>query len=944
VEDADFFFPLAQQGVTLFDSFGGFVANTQTGPDGSFVFAGLADDDFKVFVDGPSQGYEPTLFGFGACNGCDLSADGTVVTVSGGAINDIGSISSQYVGGPRLTGFVTRSDTGAPLLNDSNNFAGVNVYDAGGGFIQGLGTDRGGRYQVELAPGDYQVHSFNNQGLIDEVFNNIQCGGGCGPNDPSASLVTVPGTGAVTGFADFALDPGRTISGTVTATADGSPIANLTVCTEPESVPDYSVSRCENTDANGNYTISGLIAGNDYIVWTFNNGQPFIDEVYNDRKDFDFTLGDRVDISVGDASGIDFGLDPAASINGTITATNGGAPIEGVLVDILDTSCNIVIRTQTDAAGNYSASGFGQGDFYVHARGAFEGFVSELYPDLPRVASCPEPLDEGTLLSVAVGQTATGIDFQLEDGSSISGVVSDINGPLAPGAARARIYSVDGTQLLVGQSGFFNGDFGEPPNGYLIRGLPAGDYKVVLTGSALSPPGLIDELYDNVPCPRNSCPPGSGVTISLAPGEARSGIDAVLETGSRISGRITDEQGNPISALVAIYNDAGRYAGFAASDANGDYITDMGFPAGTYYASNQVNINSPEPVDGGYLPMLWNNVFCDGDCDPLLGDPITVDGTSPQTGIDFVFSFGRTLAGTITATDTGLPIQGVGVCAEREPDPDYSASVCVETDANGDYLIENLFPAADYVVYTQNFNGLPFVDEVFDDRKDFDFSQGDLVDVSSANAGGIDFALDSTASISGLITAAVDGSPLQGASVFVYDASCNFVTSAQTGASGNYLAPIFGDGEYYVYAETSAGNFVPELFPNLQRLSPCAPDPITDGSPVFIAGTQSATGIDFQFEAGASISGFVSDASGVLPQFGAQARLYDTNGTQLTARFNDQPDNSYLLQGLPAGDYNVVLSGGVGTSGLIDERWDNVPCPRNSCALGLGDVITLDGG
>jgi hypothetical protein len=45
-------------------------------------------------------------------------------------------------------------------------------------------------------------------------------------------------------------------------------------------------------------------------------------------------------------------------------------------------------------------------------------------------------------------------------------------------------------------------------------------------------------------------------------GEARTGIDAVLDQGSVLSGRLFDEQGNPLpNTQIAIYTDQGRLRG-----------------------------------------------------------------------------------------------------------------------------------------------------------------------------------------------------------------------------------------------------------------------------------------------------------------------------------------------------------------------------------------------
>ena len=94
---------------------------------------------------------------------------------------------------------------GGPMANIM-----VEAYLAAGG-SEGSGlTDISGNYQIDSLPvGDYYVVTSNVDGLIDEVYNNVDCpGGACDPTIGSAVNVS---PGATTQGVDFTLAAGGRI-------------------------------------------------------------------------------------------------------------------------------------------------------------------------------------------------------------------------------------------------------------------------------------------------------------------------------------------------------------------------------------------------------------------------------------------------------------------------------------------------------------------------------------------------------------------------------------------------------------------------------------------------------------------------------------------------------------------------------------------------------------
>ena len=80
------------------------------------------------------------------------------------------------------------------------------------------------------------------------------------------------------------------------------------------------------------------------------------------------------------------------SLSGTITATSGGAPIEGVYLDLLDSSGEYVTSDTTDASGTYLFDMIAEGDYIVHipaseftSGGPLHSFASSASPPALRM-------------------------------------------------------------------------------------------------------------------------------------------------------------------------------------------------------------------------------------------------------------------------------------------------------------------------------------------------------------------------------------------------------------------------------------------------------------------------------------------------------------------------------------------------------------------------------
>jgi protocatechuate 3,4-dioxygenase beta subunit len=291
-------------------------------------------------------------------------------------------------------------------LYDGSPVSEVEVNTGEEGWGTGTRSEAGGVYTLTVPAGTWEL---NAQGA-----GYVYRGG---------AAVTVPPSS--TGM-DIELEESGSISGRVTD-GDGNPIANLHV-----QVHDYDTDEGwggVNTDATGVYTITGLISG-DYRVQTCTDcvgpDEPalnYVNEFYDDTPMHH--LASRVTVNAPQTTaGIDFELEEGGAITGRVTDGDGN-PIANLRVQANDyDGGEWGGEVSTDATGVYTITGLASGDYRVQTCTNCVGpdepalnYVNEFYDDTPmhHLAS---------RVTVNAPQTTAGIDFELEGGGAITGVVT----------------------------------------------------------------------------------------------------------------------------------------------------------------------------------------------------------------------------------------------------------------------------------------------------------------------------------------------------------------------------------------------------------------------------------------------------------------------------------------------------------------------------------------
>lgn len=458
---------------------------------------------------------------------------------------------------------------------------------------------------------------------------------------------------------------------------------------------------------------------------------------------------------------------------------------------------------------------------------------------------------------------------------------------------------------------------------YVFSDLSAGTYVLWTRNEQ----GFVDELYDDIPC-AGGCYWFAGTPVSISAGNDASGIDFILSAGGRISGTVSASAGGaPLTDIeVRVYNDAGDSMTIGTTSASGEFLSPTGLPAGDYFVRTSNSL--------GYLDEIWDDQECTGACDPTMGDPVSVSLGSTTSGIDFALDGGGRIAGRVSSTGDGAPIDHVRIEV-------YNAAgtwiTSATPDAAGTYFTNAGLTPGNYFARTENWWG--HVDELYDDIPCFagcDPSSGTPIVVGNTTTPDINFDLDPGGWITGVITDGGTGLPIESAGVEVYTADGRRVTTAFPNASGVYWASGLPTGTYVLRAY-SWENYLAELYDNL----PC-PDgcDLTAGTMVAVVQPDITSGIDFSLDGGASIRGDLSEAGSGAAITEADIQIFDDTGMPVIEVYADQ-FGAFDSGPIPTGQYYLLVDAWNET--LVDEIFDDIPC-ADFCDPELGELIILSPG
>jgi hypothetical protein len=563
--------PVSGVSVSIYNESGQFVTSVSTDANGVWSpTTGLTTGTYYADTFN-SLGFLDELYNEKVSIGSTGVTSGTPFSVTAGATRS-GIDFALDVGGS-IKGVVTSAATGLPIAGVT-----VQVFSSSGTSLTSGTTSSTGSWTTlrGLPAGDYFVRTSNSSGYIDKIYNNITSqGASVTTGTPVAVLV-----GAATGGVNFGLSFGASIQGTVTASASGRPLANVEIDVYSSN---GSFVKSDVTDAKGVWVVNGLTTGIYFAASFSQNAGRYVDENYNNVQNPGqsglVSTGTAIATTAGaGAPGIDFALDPGGSISGTVTASATGLPVINATVSIYNTSGFFVTSSATDALGGWTSSaGLPTGSYFVRVAGT-QGFIPELYNNMPSFSVSAVDIKTGNAVDVTVGAATTGINFGLDVGGSISGVVTMYASGRPLQGATVSVYNSSGS-LMNSVSSNFAGAWTSS------IGLPAGTYFVRATNVL----GFVNELFNGRPT--LTTPTSSEIMastpITVANGAAVGSINFALGHGISI-GNTSVLEGHtgvsllsfPVTLTTALPTDVS--VSFSTSAGSATAETDFTMRSGTF--------------------------------------------------------------------------------------------------------------------------------------------------------------------------------------------------------------------------------------------------------------------------------------------------------------------------------------------------------------------------
>jgi hypothetical protein len=328
---------------------------------------------------------------------------------------------------------------------------------------------------------------------------------------------------------------------------------------------------------------------------------------------------------------------------------------------------------------------------------------------------------QGRVITLAAGQTLTGIAFQLTPAGSVSGVVKDAVGESLAGGLVQLLrptYGADGQRTLQAVGGDRTNDRGE----YRLYWITPGRYYVAVNGAAagrgvplISGAGSLNEIVDRRYS--TSFHPGTtdlslATVVDVQPGAELTSIDIVVpeQDTFRVRGRIVDPAGQRSSETVSVsIVMRGATASPIAVGATPSYNPVDGtfelrdVPPGAYWLRATAAANSADSVvPSSAAGRTLADVFVDSLFSERRVAQVALDVFNDIDGLTVTLGSGIPIRGLVSVE--GQPLSSVGDVTRLEVILKPAATGMLTNPsrhrpirADGVFTLENVLPG-EYVV------------------------------------------------------------------------------------------------------------------------------------------------------------------------------------------------------------------------------------------------------
>jgi hypothetical protein len=883
---------------------------------GAFSVSGLAPGSYHVRYFGcAARGHYGSVAYAGASAGWTAVMSGTgltapaaaaVVVRAGGQVR----LSPATLGAP---GALTRGWTGSPAAAPGAASATAGDAAHAGGHITGRVTSRsglglrgicittgprkggqfyftttgaGGTYRTPLMkPGKYLL-----------LFSN------CGPGNyapqfyknadfATARAITVT-SGHLTAGISARLSPGATIAGsTESAGTNPQPVGG--VCVLAEGLGKDSIYGSGMiTGASGRYKIENLATGRYFLT---------VDPSCSTESIY-APVGRRLAASDGKTTRFIAKLPVGGTISGTVTAAWNSQPLAGICVVAEDLASGFGNESETDSSGSYTITGLPEGQYLV-AFGpclASQNVVSQFYDNQTNEL-------QATAVPVSLGGSATGVDAIMQQGGTITGLVTNAAGhPLSNecvNLSSQNPFAFFGALTVHGR--------------YTITGIPADQYEVDFGCGGSD--RYSQQAY------ASPADPQAPALVAIATGAVTSGIDATLPLGGGISGMVRTAAGAPVKdACVFAIGTKGKdiavgdSEGFATTGKSGRYAM-TGLAPGRY----QVEFSSCSSQQ--YAPQWYR-----GQVSESRATLVRVAGGATTAGIDATVKAGGSISGIVRSGVTHRPVAGIGVIAIDEATGNEGVGF---SGKGGSFVIEDL-PPGKYLLTYIALHGMLAPTEG---------SHPVLVTVGRTARARV-VTMSEGGAISGTVSS---GSPAAGVAescVLIQSASSSSVSAeGLTEADGSYEAKGLPAGNYVAYfgdpfCSLGGDGLAPQWYSGAQDRAGATPITVTAGIVT--------SAIDVTLQPDGTLSGTVTD-QGSEPVVAICETLYPVSpdlatGESFPIVAVSGTDGGYTVPNVVPGGYKVEFSTGCGATGYASQWYPNSPGPGGATTVPVaaGENVT----
>ncbi len=819
-----------------------------TNASGEYTIRRLATASYVVYFMPP---YGSNLnYALEYYNGTSNYEEATPVSATQGA--ETSGINAALVEGGRITGVVTNAVTKAAIgavivcaeFEYTSRCAATNA--AGEYHIGRLPT---GSYRVQFAPYNY-YYGANNR-YVTQYYNGKASYG-------EADLVAVT-TGSTTSGINAALAEAGKVTGTVTNAGTKAALAGVSACAYKLS-GEY-IYRCAASGSGGEYTIYGLPTGEYRVSFT---EFEYVTQYYNEKTAY----GEATPVATTNGSttpGINAAMVEAGKITGAVTNAATKAALSGASICAVKISGEYVgLCAVSGAGGEYTISGLPTGEYRVSFSDT--GFVTQYY-------NGKASYSEATPVSASASNVTPGINGALVEGGKVTGTVTDASTKAAIEGVEVCARNASGEYVSACA---FTGAGGE----YRVEGLASGEYKIEF-GAYASSLNYVPQFY------KGKATLSEAEAISVTAGGVTSAINAAMQPGGTISGRVTDAVSKaPVSGAEACAS--GPTSQCAVTNSNGEY-TIQRLSTGSYtvwfYASGQ-----------NYVGQYYN-----GKATFSEANAVSVTAGQATSGVDAALRAGGTIQGTVTNATSKAPISGVDVCAYPNA---AGSSVCAFTNASGEYTLTGLASGQYRVEFYGN--GTTYATQYYNGRSGY--SEAELVTVTTGGTtSGINAAMGLTGTVTGTVTNAATKAGVEGIQVCARRRNGEFGAGcATTGAGGKYTVSGLNPGEYVVeFTPTStSSNFAPQFYNGKATFAEATGVQVTSGG---TAGEINAALIE-----GGEISGKVTDATTKAAVAGATVCAAEKLAEISERCATTNASGEYTITSLSPGQYRVRFSSSTG--------------------------------